>query len=770
MTRENTTMGSKSVQNNIVAGNKSNVSKQQPKPGNSKPAVPPRPQSVLSGNEKQQEIPQTETKTSMNSVGGQSTKKTQHKPKSYSEVNKPSTAPTNPQTSAKATVATSADDGTKKDPPAVPPRPRSVKAKLIKVASTESCSQDLQATYTVETQAKAKEQKQQHQIESPICKITINGKESNVPDCNPKSKGIPNPRTFNNTNNSETNSNSQENKINRCYVVKATKVSGNIVTVDEAAEVKFVPKPESSEHEGPVIWDPFEQIRQQNQKSVDQLDVKEEEGKARNKSTKGINNRLTVPGNRKTSAKNRNNSATKRNLKVNPTVEVNKNLRPKSPKKKGIKKKKKAPNGGKDLTNKGDPGNMAFVSGIGWHLDYDQAPTFTKVRPFKFKPPGDYSSEEEDYSHTPRALPDYSTGLPSKHATPRSFREVETLLPNMTVSLEELEEYTSADESADEYVDAEDVLDDVVEFRHPRDSMKDEENSACEDSNPSKTLTNVTTLGSNYKTSNLPHVAQATKVTVEQANLGSSQKVEATTVPDVENVKSGSKQPTKNKSATAKVIAVKSAAAENKMKTTRDTSPHRGPQNKDTSGLSPNSQRSGKKQVSNPISPGASVPERRPSFSRAMLPKKSRGHSPSEPDKPKTKSVRVEKTKTKPKHEPLAKSEETEKDSNKDIKLNKIQRKQSKEVNEAKVKSQEKGSVEPEEKKTVRNSNEDLKNIIDEIIKTTPNPTASFKSNEKENSATKKKKQKKHSRERFEKEMRGSHEGKTFRQVIILSV
>ena len=264
-------------------------------------------------------------------------------------------------------------------------------------------------------------------------------------------------------------------------------------------------------------------------------------------------------------------------------------------------------------------------------------------------------------------------------------------------------------------------------------------------------------------------MAQATKVTVEQANLGSSQKVEATTVPDVENVKSGSKQPTKNKSATAKVIAVKSAGAENKIKTTRDISPHRGPQNKDKSGLSPNSQRSGKKQVSNPISPGASVPERRPSFSRAMLTEKSRGQSPSDPDKPKTKSIRIEKTKTKPKHEPLAKSEEIEKNNNKDIKLNKSQRKQSKEVNEAEVESQEKGSVEPE-KKIVRNSNEDLENIIDEIIKTTPNPTASFKSLEKENSASKKKKQKKHSRERFEKEMRGSHDGKTFRQVIILSV
>ena len=132
-----------------------------------------------------------------------------HKPNFVPEANKPSTAPTNPQTSVKPAAATSADEGTKKDPPAVPPRPRSVKAKLIKVALTESCSQDMQATYTIETEAKAEKHKQQHQIGSPICKITINGKESNVSNYNLKSKGVPNPRAFDNTNNTETDSNSE---------------------------------------------------------------------------------------------------------------------------------------------------------------------------------------------------------------------------------------------------------------------------------------------------------------------------------------------------------------------------------------------------------------------------------------------------------------------------------------------------------------------------------------------------------------------------------
>ena len=41
-------------------------------------------------------------------------------------------------------------NGEKSQPPVVPPRPRSVKAKLIKVASGESISRDLKTTYVIE--------------------------------------------------------------------------------------------------------------------------------------------------------------------------------------------------------------------------------------------------------------------------------------------------------------------------------------------------------------------------------------------------------------------------------------------------------------------------------------------------------------------------------------------------------------------------------------------------------------------------------------------
>ena len=417
-----------------------------------------------------------------------------------------------------------------------------------------------------------------------------------------------------------------------------------------------------------------------------------------------------------------------------------------------------------------DPENVAFVSGIGWHLDYDQTPTFTKVRPFKFKPPADYSSEEEDYSHTPRVLPDYSTGTHSKRTTPRSFHEVDTMLPNMAVSLEELEEYTSADDSDDEeYVDAEDVVDDIAEFKHPRDSIKEDES---EESSSSKERTNYSSLN-NYEKSKLPHVAQATKVTIERTDLGDSQKVEAKEIPEVEDIKTET-QVAKTKVTTRKVIAVKSAEKENKLNISSNPSQPKISTNVNCSDLSPN--RNGKRQVSNPISPGATVPERRPSFSKApLLNEKNSEHctekSLSQPEK--TKSIRVEKTVAKPKHEPLALSEDVETDKKYYIKQRKTSHKSNKRDREKHTKEKEGNTGEPpainasatEKDEDVRNSKEDLENIIDEIIKNTPNPTISFKSNEVEISKDENPEPKKHSRERFEKEMRGSHGGKTFRQV-----
>ena len=62
--------------NSAMMGIKSNVSKQS-KTGNSKPVVPPRPQSVLSGNVKQQEMAQVGTKTSGSTVVSQPQKSAQ---------------------------------------------------------------------------------------------------------------------------------------------------------------------------------------------------------------------------------------------------------------------------------------------------------------------------------------------------------------------------------------------------------------------------------------------------------------------------------------------------------------------------------------------------------------------------------------------------------------------------------------------------------------------------------------------------------------------
>ena len=797
--KENSVVSNKSGPSNAGTSNKAITSRQQSKVGTSKPIVPPRPQSGVSGSTKQ-DIPQSGTNVRNNVNESPAMNRSRQ---NSLGTKKPTTAPSDtcrpekqtvviavnsagvPETVAKENTVPANEE--KRQPPAVPPRPRSVKAKLIKVASGESFSQDLQSTYVIEKEQTEKEQilgNKQQPTENSICKITINGKESAIPEYSVKSKEVQNRKDCSDAlainsplcgrkvvNTDKVSSNQSQGSV---QAVKVVKFDSTMESAVEPTGVKFVPRPESSEHEGPVIWDPFEKIREENQKSSDHLDVKVEDGKSRIKSAKSSSNRLTVPGSRKLSAKSRNNSASKRNVKVKPAVEANKSWRPKSPKKKITKKKKKDPNGGKDLTNRVDPENVAFVSGIGWYLDYDQTPTFTKVRPFKFKPPGDYSSEEDDYSHRLGVLPDYSTGINSKRTTPRSFHEVDTLLPNMAISIEELEEYTSADESEDEeYVDAEDVVDDIAEFKHPRDSIKDDESSVSEESSPSKQLKNVSS-SSNYRSSKLPHVAQATKVTIERTDLGDSQKVETEVVPEVENVKAET-QEAKAKVTAHKVIAVKSAEKENKLKISSASSQPKPSTNVNCSGLSPN--RSGKRQISNPISPGASVPERRPSFSKpALLNEKNSENcaekSQSQPEK--AKSVMVEKTIAKPKHEPLALSEDVEASKKYYVRPRKTPHKSNTNDTEMHAKEKKENTVESrsinplvtEKDKDVRNSKEDLENIIDEIMKNTPNPTISFKSSDVEISKDKKPKLKKHSRERFEKEMRGSHDGKTFRQVM----
>ena len=107
--------------------------------------------------------------------------------------------------------------------------------------------------------------------------------------------------------------------------------------------------------------------------------------------------------------------------------------------------------------------------------------------------------------------------------------------------------------------------------------------------------------------------------------------------------------------------------------------------------------------------------------------------------------------------------------NNNGVNASKNQYKESSDVKEdkkARGKSGEKDNTVKGIEKPIRNSDENLENIIDEIIKSTPNPTISFKSNEFKNpQKNKKKKPKKYSRESFEKEMRDNWEGKTFKQV-----
>ena len=188
------------------------------------------------------------------------------------------------------------------------------------------------------------------------------------------------------------------------------------------------------------------------------------------------------------------------------------------------------------------------------------------------------------------------------------------------------------------FIEAEDVLDEVVEFTHSRDSIEQDMESSMSDGTPSKTVINVTPLGSDYKSYKLPHVVQATKATLEHANADSSQKAEVKTMPEVKTVKSGSTPASKGKTTAAEVISGKGARKENDDRTPGEA------ENVNSSGLSPNSQRSLKNQISNPISPGACVPERRPSFNKSVSSEKCQSNS-------QAKSVRVEKTNTKPKHE-----------------------------------------------------------------------------------------------------------------------
>ena len=441
---------------NITKRENQTSNEKVPTAANGKPAVPPRPQGTLVDKDsgpKGKEANPTQNLIKSDSKTNLQKTSTTPRPKD------PPPPPPKPSQMQQPPVSIAhSGQQEKKTPPARPAAP--VQAKLIKVDSADkidikpntSSKTGPQISQSKDTPAKkpAVNESRKSVERQNICKITINGKASDIPEYGTKAlKEM-----------QEISIKEEESVDKGSDKTQPAAQNEKENSAQNVPSIGFVPRPQVSEHEGPVIWDPFEKIRAQNQQSTENL----EEAKARAKSARG-NNKATAnkPQNRKQSAQKRVTSANKKN-KQDPANKANQN---KTVKKKGTKKKKKGPNGGKELT-KGDPDNVTFVSGIGWHLDIDQAPTFTKVKPFKFKPPGDYSSEEEDYSHTPKVKPDYAVnykGFDCPTVTPRSVRDSMQVLPNMPVGLDDLEEYTTEEEEEEEdeeEIEAEDVMDDEV--------------------------------------------------------------------------------------------------------------------------------------------------------------------------------------------------------------------------------------------------------------------------------------------------------------------
>ena len=568
-------------------------------------------------------------------------------------------------------------------------RPRSVKAKLIKVASGEEVKQNVEPTEAVQRTT---------QEEKPRCKITLNGRENTIPEYNPNTLDL---QEINSS--FKPQSHALTSGGAAAKTVKVTKVGseGAGVSRDEPG-IEFVKKPQSAEHDGPVIWDPFEKIREQNQKFT-QSECKKDEGELRTKSARGNASRLAVP---KASASSRNSSATKRSAKSK--ADAVRKSRPKSERK---------PKTGKTKTGSG---GKESGSGIGWHLDYDEAPTFTKVKSFKEKPNGDLTSDEEDVStyvvHSSRGGKD-------------TWRKIGSELPNM-VGVEDLEEYTSADDSDDsQYIDVDDG---------PQDD-DDTAASASQNFTPKAVATKV---------------AVATRVRLEKTSLGSSQEADETALPGVETVKYSRKQSAEFSSSRVEVVSVKS---------TEEGST----QSEGNAGLNYNLQyyqECGKKQVSHPILPGASVPEKKGSFKKTASRELMATGSHGECEKTKEKSGKVEKDKRKS-ETPASRENDPSKLENKKNKAKKKSARGDRTVRERKA-SAKKRTKEHEGDAKVGNSNEELKEIIDEIIKSTPNPTTSFLSKDLDaGGGDGTKKPRKHSRETFEKEMRSSHDGKSFKQV-----
>ena len=229
------------------------------------------------------------------------------------------------------------------------------------------------------------------------------------------------------------------------------------------------------EHNGPVISDPFEAIRaEQNREEENNKQERTKSGK--------VLTRPAVPP-RKTSAKNaanRQSSATKKGVKVKgnqciteDAIGINHRVG-----KKGAKGKKQSGNLGNHLGLPGrEAGNSAFVSGKGWHIRTDCNEDNT-IKPVKFVNPVPDSSEDEDEdSMSTRVLPNYletdddviitSRGAQQRRSIEiaQNMNSVNLLLPGAVVTdLDCIEDDEDDDEDGTDDSGAEEVLADEVIF------------------------------------------------------------------------------------------------------------------------------------------------------------------------------------------------------------------------------------------------------------------------------------------------------------------
>ena len=237
-------------------------------------------------------------------------------------------------------------------------------------------------------------------------------------------------------------------------------------------------KPSHDEHNGPVIWDPFEALRAQ-QKPMDSENVQQKPSNLRMKSArnktvlkKKATDRQwsTLRGPSGSVAKGKDGKVQENKKGARSR---SKSPRPKSPKRaKGRKGKKK---GKKDdqssvkvlLDGKTEmPSNIAFIGGLGWQIKTECNERDDDVKPLKFRPPIYHSSDDDDPMPGPKVLPNYLNEEQTLSDLLLSDRHEENQMKHL-LQLPGQTDYgmsdtTDTESDIEEMPDAEEMVDEVV--------------------------------------------------------------------------------------------------------------------------------------------------------------------------------------------------------------------------------------------------------------------------------------------------------------------